>query len=355
MNINTSPTMIQSLKSNYDNGKLSFNPPMQRRVGQWADKPKSLWIHSILANYPLPSIYVWEHDGVKYVIDGIQRLHSTFTFLDDEYPIHKETPEVILEEEQYDITKKRYSQLPLDLQSDIRRTKLNIISISDCDYETAADIFYRLNSSIPLSVNQRGRARYEKDLIERFDSIIASDFIKNHLQLTKAQYRKEDDLTVLIQTIMLFCHKLDVKEVTNFSSGACDKFMSEGVPDGILDTIEEAINYLEIVFKETGHKIRKLSAPMLIWMGYVGYRDGIDFKVFLRWYDYFLCDEKIQDSYTEQCGQGTTGKLKILGRTLVMEDSFSYFMKNKFLFINEKAQEEPDLIEEEYEETITED
>ena len=38
---------------------LSFEHPIQRKSEQWSDRQKSLLIHSMLANYPVPNIYVW--------------------------------------------------------------------------------------------------------------------------------------------------------------------------------------------------------------------------------------------------------------------------------------------------------
>ena len=42
---------------------LSFEHPIQRKSEQWSDRQKSLLIHSMLANYPVPNIYVLREDS----------------------------------------------------------------------------------------------------------------------------------------------------------------------------------------------------------------------------------------------------------------------------------------------------
>lgn len=85
---------VKNLKSMYD-GKntLQMDHAIQRQSGQWdGDRlKKSLLIHSILANYPVPPIYclkeaVNEKDYSYSILDGKQRLTTTFDYIDGRYP-----------------------------------------------------------------------------------------------------------------------------------------------------------------------------------------------------------------------------------------------------------------------------
>lgn len=73
---------VKNLKSmNDDRHTLDFSHPIQRQSGQWdGDRlKKSLLIHSMLANYPVPPVYCLKEavDGKDFsysILDGKQRL-----------------------------------------------------------------------------------------------------------------------------------------------------------------------------------------------------------------------------------------------------------------------------------------
>lgn len=84
---------VKNLKSMYD-GKhtLQMDHVIQRQSGQWdGDRlKKSLLIHSILANYPVPPVYclkeaISDKDYSYSILDGKQRLTTTFDFIDGRY------------------------------------------------------------------------------------------------------------------------------------------------------------------------------------------------------------------------------------------------------------------------------
>lgn len=86
------PLGVKNLKTQYEKGTLKFDNPVQRAGGQWNIMQKSMLIHSMLASYPIPSVYLLKEntdDGVVYdVLDAKQRLTSVFEFIDGEYPLH---------------------------------------------------------------------------------------------------------------------------------------------------------------------------------------------------------------------------------------------------------------------------
>ena len=55
---------VANIEKMYDEKKaLSFEQPIQRKSEQWSNQQKSLLIHSMLANYPVPNIYVLRKDS----------------------------------------------------------------------------------------------------------------------------------------------------------------------------------------------------------------------------------------------------------------------------------------------------
>src|SRR6266545_4912965 len=74
---------IQSILDLYDRGQLDLEPGFQR-ASVWDIKDRSKLIDSILKNYPLPSIFLYQTqragDPVYYVIDGKQRIETLLMF-----------------------------------------------------------------------------------------------------------------------------------------------------------------------------------------------------------------------------------------------------------------------------------
>ena len=61
---------VKNLKSMYDEKEtLSFNHPIQRQSAQWDNEQQSLLIHSMLANFPVPAVYVHKTESIEVGID----------------------------------------------------------------------------------------------------------------------------------------------------------------------------------------------------------------------------------------------------------------------------------------------
>jgi hypothetical protein len=104
----TLPQGVKTLMSWANKEPLTFDNPVQRSGSQWSLLQKSLLIHSMLAAYPTPSLYLIkakdEQKGTIYdCLDGKQRLTSVFDFISGEYALHASTPEVELEGTTYDL------------------------------------------------------------------------------------------------------------------------------------------------------------------------------------------------------------------------------------------------------------
>ena len=64
-----------------ENGKLILHPEFQRNL-LWKEKQQSLLIESLMLKIPIPAFYFDEDaDGVRTVIDGMQRLTTIFNFV----------------------------------------------------------------------------------------------------------------------------------------------------------------------------------------------------------------------------------------------------------------------------------
>ena len=65
IHIITSPKSLRSLVAEINKGKYNFDLPIQRRADIWKPKEKSLFIDTLLKNYPLYPALVNKHSDTK--------------------------------------------------------------------------------------------------------------------------------------------------------------------------------------------------------------------------------------------------------------------------------------------------
>jgi hypothetical protein len=83
------PTSVQTVYTWYREGKLFVNRRYQRKL-VWTLEEKQKLIGSILKKYPIPAILLAERDGkpgTYEIIDGLQRLHSIVSFIENAFPL----------------------------------------------------------------------------------------------------------------------------------------------------------------------------------------------------------------------------------------------------------------------------
>lgn len=80
------PKTIQSIYAWYSEDKLFVNRRYQRKL-VWTQIEKQKLIESITSQYPVPAILLAERpDGSFEIIDGLQRLFSIVSFIENAYP-----------------------------------------------------------------------------------------------------------------------------------------------------------------------------------------------------------------------------------------------------------------------------
>jgi len=98
--------------------KYNFNLSIQRN-SVWKDDKRSLFLHTLMQGYPFPAVYAVEMDEVMYMLDGKQRFLSVLNFIDDEFALDKETPNVIVDDQEVIVANKKFEELPEDLRDNI--------------------------------------------------------------------------------------------------------------------------------------------------------------------------------------------------------------------------------------------
>lgn len=329
---------VANIEKMHDEKKvLSFDHPIQRKSEQWSDTQKSLLIHSMLANYPVPNIYVLREDSQEldeknkpvfnyFVMDGKQRLTSVLSYIWGEFPLDENIPAIIIEDVEYQIAGKYFCDLEEPVQYEIKRYKFDIIAFEECSNREIEEIFFRLNNSTPLTKSQVAKAKVGVEIAELINELLTSKFFTTSCNFSKAQLKASDDQKVLIQSMMLLdTNNVPDFELKDFSENSILEYsesIRENYSDKQSNILKSAIQYLTDAFPEKNKQLRKISIPTLVYMADIAEDKEIKPMYFRQWFEFFTEEDELMEDYKTFCSTGSTKLEKVQGRLAVMTKSF---------------------------------
>lgn len=329
---------VANIEKMHDEKKvLSFDHPIQRKSEQWSDTQKSLLIHSMLANYPVPNIYVLREDSQEldeknkpvfnyFVMDGKQRLTSVLSYIWGEFPLDENIPAIAIDDVEYQIAGKYFCDLEEPVQYEIKRYKFDIIAFEECSNREIEEIFFRLNNSTPLTKSQVAKAKVGVEIAELINGLLISKFFTVSCNFSKAQLKASDDQKVLIQSMMLLdTNNVPDFELKDFSENSILEY-SESIRGTYTDKqsniLKSAIQYLTDAFPEKNKQLRKISIPTLVYMADIAEDKEIKPMYFRQWFEFFTEEDGLMEDYKTFCSTGSTKLEKVQGRLAVMTKSF---------------------------------
>ena len=329
---------VANIEKMHDEKKvLSFDHPIQRKSEQWSDTQKSLLIHSMLANYPVPNIYVLREDSQEldeknkpvfnyFVMDGKQRLTSVLSYIWGEFPLDENIPAITIDDVEYQIAGKYFCDLDEPVQYEIKRYKFDIIAFEECSNREIEEIFFRLNNSTPLTKSQVAKAKVGVEIAELINELLTSKFFTTSCNFSKAQLKASDDQKVLIQSMMLLdTNNVPDFELKDFSENSILEY-SESIRGTYTDKqsniLKSAIQYLTDAFPEKNKQLRKISIPTLVYMADIAEDKEIKPMYFRQWFEFFTEEDGLMEDYKTFCSTGSTKLEKVQGRLAVMTKSF---------------------------------
>lgn len=335
---------VKNLKTmNDDKHTLDFCHPIQRQSGQWdGDRlKKSLLIHSMLANYPVPPIYclkeaISEKEYSYSILDGKQRLTTIFDYIDGRYPLDADTPSVVIDDVSYELGGKYFTDLDLECQQELLRFKFTIYGFEDADDDLIEEIFFRLNNSTPLSKPQKSMALTGVHNATFIKSILSDRFFSEICQFSALQRRKSDDLCALLQAMMLLDNRYMGYEFSSISAEETMRYASHiknNYSEAQKERLYDIIDYLEKAFPEKDKMLKKINIPIVMLVADSAMGSNYDpikniYRVgpmyFRQWFSYFF--NECYEEYKQYCSSGSIKKEKTLKRIEIMETSLmDYF------------------------------
>ena len=319
MKTSTKGRTLQWINNQYQKGNISFSHKLQRPVGQWNTKMKSLLIHSLLSGFPINPIYIVDEDNTLYTLDGSQRTSTCIDYINDKFTLSKDTPNITITSKEngetiakeYEIAKKKFSKLDEEVQSTLLACSLDFCTISDFTDLEVKEMFRRQNSSKPLS-GKLLRIIHESDAFSEAVYSLSNHPFMGKL-VTTAQRKNGTDRDLIIQTLMLICTNQE-RDFTSFRTKDIDTFVIDYADESLekIDTLREAMDSFNEAVKEI--KVPVTSVSVILYSGYRIKKDKKSFNRLVELVNEFLNGYENNEEYKKYVQAGTTSSENVRGR-----------------------------------------
>ncbi|MCM1500319.1 MAG: DUF262 domain-containing protein [Clostridium sp.] len=311
---------LQWITNQYNKGNISFSHKLQRPIGQWSPKMKSLLIHSLLSGFPVNPIYTVEENNTIYTLDGSQRTSTCISYINNEFALGKDTPNIkIISKEngesiskEYEIAGKKFKKLDPDVQVTLLACSMEFCTLSEYTDNEVKEMFRRQNSGKPLNGKLLRVVNESDDFSDKVYSLATHPFMDK--LMTKAQRKNGSDRDLIIQTLMLIETNQD-HEFISFRAKDIDAFVidhADTISQEKIDTLKAAMDKFDETF--TDIKIPVTSAPMILYSGYRITKDKKSFSKLVDLINDFLAGYETNEEYKQFVQSGTSGSENVRGR-----------------------------------------
>ena len=321
-------------------GKCSFKNIIQRSY-VWEKARKSDLIHSLIENYPVPPFYARRAEGVYDFLDGKQRMNAIAGYINDDYeltvlppvsyePVDSDKPVEI------DISGKKFSELPEEVQDLILGYTLTIYYYDEITDAQVATLFRKLNNGKPLSTKERNIANCVD--IENVTAIGEHELFSSIVTAKGRETRKQ------IPMVMKAWCMLNQEEVSfeskNFNQVMSETIMSDEQRDilnGVFDELENV--YAEIAeVEDDKKKVRALRTKLASETHLISFvpfvkkaiDNNVDITMLTKFFAYFYSAEDgatISEVYNNTVKGGSAKTVNINRRNEELEKAWNDFFK----------------------------
>ena len=303
---------LQTITNKIKRGNIIFTHKLQRREGVWSKQSKSLLIDSLLRGYPVNPVYT-VLDDKQAVIDGVQRLSTCYSYINDGFALSKDLEPLILDEQTYEISGKKFSKLDDPVKDELMSSQIQVYEITNYTDKEVRDMFSRLNGGKPLNTVQKLTPVMSDELSDVIFDIISKPFFEK--VLTSAQLKSSVDQSIAIEILML-------SEISNeydfgsFSKKDKEKFIeyyNNKISEEKVNFIKQALDKLDDVFDDNV-KIPKTSISFVIYTYYRCFKDKKSTSKLTDIVKEFLDNYDSNDEYKSFIQQGTSSGESVKAR-----------------------------------------
>lgn len=321
-----------------ENRSMTFDNAIQRGH-VWDSKRQSLFIDSLLRNFPVPPIYTIKTDidapetckkGSKVFdcIDGKQRCEAMRAFRNNELVLVGLEPFTDNNGNEVDLNGKTYNDLDEEIRDAFEGYTITVYFFTEITDEEVADMMSRLNNGKPLTGVENARIK-AKDLPAIIDLSSRALFTENMTEAAVKSYNNED---VVIKTaLQLFGKQFELS--TKNVKDAYENFeFTDEVKTRLGRVFDDAESILDIV-KETAKKatvrkvIKKTNLVGIIWL--ISQNLGCDYEKLAEYIGRFFNDEPSQSlavyrsRYNDAFTDGTNHSANVLARNAALAEGWN--------------------------------
>lgn len=333
---------IKKMVDMYKSNNITFENAVQRSL-VWDTDRKSLLIHSVISDFPIPAFYSRKANKKYDMLDGKQRCNTFISFMNDEFALSN-IPEITLDDEDggdtIDLNGKTFSTLDENIKSLITDFALDVYYFEDISDDQVAEIFFRINNGKPLSAIEltRCKAKSMKEIIR----IGSHELFKNSLT-SKALERYTNEDLVIKTYIMLHESEpcLDTKVIRPIMESTIITEQDESQINEVYNRILNAYNLIEDkkIAKRMLSKTHMVSIVPFVWKSIC---DGMSDQQFAEWFQSFFCGKKSatnNEVYNKNALRGTGKKDTIRKRIAELEKSWNAFFTDFYSYYGTRKNE----------------
>ena len=263
--------------------KINLNCIIQRGEA-WNNYQKSLLIHSMLSDFPVPPLFAQEQEGdnLLYVLDGKQRILTISQYLTDGFALHDNTPS-------YNgniIAGLKFSELEEEMQDKIKDFNLLIYYFRNMSEQERDEMFLRLNNGKSLSRIELTRVEAGQKFMEYVRELAQNSFFQN-CNFTASALNKFADEEVILHCINMLLYDgmdgLSGKVISDMVKDLKVNGLTEVDKKNLIDTID----FLNVAFTEKEKFLKKVNIPIVFFVA-LQYKDNIQpTEFYLKVKDFF--------------------------------------------------------------------
>lgn len=311
---------LQWIANQYSKGNISFSHKLQRPIGQWSPRMKSLLIHSLLSGFPVNPIYTVEENGTIYTLDGSQRTSTCISYINNGFALSKDTPNIVINSKEngeslskeYEIAGKKFKKLDSDVQVTLLACSLEFCTLSDYTDNEVKEMFRRQNAGKPLNGKLLRIVNESDEFSDMVYSLTTHPFMDK--LVTKTQRKNGTDRDLIIQTLMLIETNQE-QQFVSFRGKDIDAFVTDhadSIDADKIDVLKMAMDKFNESFEEA--KIPVTSVPMVLYSGYRITKDKKSFSKLVDLVNEFLVGYDANEEYKQFVQSGTSASENVKGR-----------------------------------------
>ena len=299
-----------------EEGKLNKNISIQRKE-VWDLEKKSNLIVSILLNIPIESLLFEElEDGGESfnVLDGKQRTLTLCQFVKGDFLLSPKTKHNELAGTT--LTGMGFLDLPGSMRNKILEYELSISKLRPLNDEERATVFFMRNQAVGLTKMDLSRVVMGQKATDLFSGLCEHDFFINKVKFTRAALKRHDDLSVLLQ-YMILTHRPDAGLSGAEIMSLCDDIKSKEIKISKRDT-EAVLSYLDKAISERKPYLKKVHLPIIMHTALQAREKKVNAKDFGECLDNFFDKLEADGEYMMACKSGSAKRTNVQTRVRIM-------------------------------------